>query len=310
MTKQPKGLVVKDRQCPYCSKTFNINARVFANHVRWCTENPNYQALKESTSNKCKSSTLKRLAKKYGDVISFKVKCATCGKEFFIQEREKTFPNKEKYFCSKFCAHSHVWTKESRLKNSIKRQEYLKAHGYHFNGTVFTKSKENKGEKKVCPICKETFITTGNNQKYCSVKCNAKASKIKRFIRCGEKALYDEYKRQCAFTFGVKNYDQEFNYQLINENGWYKAKNHGDNLNGVSRDHMFSISEGFKQHIDPYLISHPANCQLLVHSQNSSKGASCSITIDELKERIVDWEKKYGVYQNKIDYTFIKDYIT
>ena len=35
----------------------------------------------------------------------------------------------------------------------------------------------------------------------------------------------------------------------------------------------------------------------------------CSITIEELNSRINEWEKKYGKYENKIDYTFIQDYL-
>ena len=38
---------------------------------------------------------------------------------------------------------------------------------------------------------------------------------------------------------------------LIKKYGWYKAKNHGNNLNGISRDHMLSIADGFKNSIDP-----------------------------------------------------------
>jgi hypothetical protein len=58
---------------------------------------------------------------------------------------------------------------------------------------------------------------------------------------------------------------------LIEKYGWYKAKNNGNNLGGVSRDHMLSVSEGYKLSIDPYFLSHPANCKLMVHSENISK---------------------------------------
>ena len=91
----------------------------------------------------------------------------------------------------------------------------------------------------------------------------------------------------------MNTYPNEFDFSLIEKNGWYKAKNHGDNLNGVSRDHMYSIMEGFRNNIDPDIISHPANCKLLLHNDNVSKSDNCSITIDELKKRINEWENKY-----------------
>lgn len=84
--------------------------------------------------------------------------------------------------------------------------------------------------------------------------------------------------------------------------GWYKPKNAGNNLNGVSRDHIFSRNEGYKELIDPYLISHPANCQLMQHSLNASKSIKCDISLDELKNKINIWTQKYGEYPNKINY--------
>lgn len=104
---------------------------------------------------------------------------------------------------------------------------------------------------------------------------------------------YRKYKLDCAFKFGLKDYEEEFNFELIEKYGWYKAKNNGDNLDGVSRDHMYSIKEGFENKIDTNIISHSANCELIQQRKNSSKHIKCSITLDELKERIKNWNKKY-----------------
>jgi hypothetical protein len=51
-------------------------------------------------------------------------------------------------------------------------------------------------------------------------------------------------------------------------------------------DHIFSISEGFKQKIDPFLIAHPCNLQILAAKKNMKKGASCGHTIEALKEKV------------------------
>ena len=84
---------------------------------------------------------------------------------------------------------------------------------------------------------------------------------------------------------------------MIKQYGWYKAKNHGNNLNGVSRDHMYSVKDGFINNVDPKIISHPANCRLLCHSKNASKGAGSCISLDELLCRIEKWNKKYKMQQ-------------
>ena len=54
--------------------------------------------------------------------------------------------------------------------------------------------------------------------------------------------------------------------------------------------------------VDPYILSHPANCQLIQQSKNASKHDKCNITLDSLKEKIKEWNSKYGVYPNNINY--------
>jgi hypothetical protein len=103
-----------------------------------------------------------------------------------------------------------------------------------------------------------------------------------------------DYRHACRFNFNLADFLNEFDFSLVEQFGWYKAKNHGDNLNGVSRDHMVSVMFGFKHNIDPSIISHPANCKLLRHNDNVSKGSKCLITIDELTSRIQKRDEKYG----------------
>jgi hypothetical protein len=135
---------------------------------------------------------------------------------------------------------------------------------------------------------------------------NKKFENITDGIKKG-KFLYDLYRKQCSFKFALNQFPTEYDFSMIKDRGWYKAKNHGDNLYGVSRDHIFSVYEGFKQQIDPYYISHPANCKLLLHSENASKHSDCGITIEELKNKIKEWNEKYGNYENKINYKLLEN---
>ena len=48
----------------------------------------------------------------------FSVNCCKCRKEIKIKEYNVNKPKKEKYYCSRKCANSHVRTKESKLKTS------------------------------------------------------------------------------------------------------------------------------------------------------------------------------------------------
>jgi hypothetical protein len=107
-------------------------------------------------------------------------------------------------------------------------------------------------------------------------------------------SIFENYRVQARFIFALKNYPTEFDFSLLAQHGMYKAKNNGDNLYGVSRDHMISVRYGFDNKIPVEVIRHPANCRLLLQSKNASKKSKCSMTIEELYKRIKDWDSKYG----------------
>ena len=115
--------------------------------------------------------------------------------------------------------------------------------------------------------------------------------KVKRikYLQSLDYSNKQNYYLLCSFKFNIYEYPERFDLDLIKKYGWYKVKNRGDNPNGVNRDHMYSKIEGFRNKIDPSLISHPANCVLILHKENLNKNRKCSITLEELKERIKKW---------------------
>lgn len=139
----------------------------------------------------------------------------------------------------------------------------------------------------MCPVCGKTYKS---KSKTCSNNCG----QTYRHKDIDQTSL-KYYRLRCQFNFALSDYPDEFDFSLIEEHGWYKAKNRGNNLNGISRDHMVSVKYGWENNISPEIIAHPANCKLLQHSLNVSKFDSCSITYDELLKRIEEWNNKYGV---------------
>jgi len=114
-------------------------------------------------------------------------------------------------------------------------------------------------------------------------------SKGKTFICIEEKTDLELYRYYSKFQFSLNKYPEKYDFSLIEKYGWYKAKHCGDNMNGVSRDHMISVRYGFDNNIPTWIISHPANCQLKRHNDNVSKGMKCDLTLDELLEKIKKW---------------------
>lgn len=78
--------------------------------------------------------------------------------------------------------------------------------------------------------------------------------------------------------------------RLVTNKNWYENFH---TLNGIGSnkrskdfhlDHIYSISEGFKNNIPPEIIGHWTNLRLIPKIENSSKGAKCHKTKEQLYE--------------------------
>jgi len=194
--------------------------------------------------------------------------CLECGKEFegYISDNRK--------FCNKSCSVSY---NNRGKKKSVKTKRRIKKAVDHWNVKNPKQKKVKLKKSRFCKSC-DNVVT----EKYCSICVDCKTS------------YYKFYRPACRFKFSLSNYPCEFNFDLIRKHGWYQPVNRGNNLGGVSRDHVFSVKKGFEEGVDPKVISHPANCALLLHLDNNLKNSSCNISLDELKEKIKKWDEKYG----------------
>lgn len=206
--------------------------------------------------------------------------CPKCG-----TQHEKTG-----IYCSRACANS-------RGKRTDEFKEAVRAKLIGKVQTVERKLKTS-GEKNgswkggvtknshICDECLVSYITPYKTSKYCSQLCYKNASRRRKSDK-------EVYKVDCKFTFNVYDYPEWFDLTLISEFGWYTASNRGNNQLGVQRDHRYSISDGFKNGISPDIISHPANCKLMVNFENQRKHSKSIITIEELLKDIEMWNEMY-----------------
>ena len=196
--------------------------------------------------------------------------------ELLLTEREFASPKRRKH-CTQKCA-SHL-RKHSEISREKTRQSLL-GRPSHKKGTG--------GQEQTCNHCSVIFKTqkTKTPRKFCTNECYKLFHKDKRTER-------ENFKCACQFKFNVYDYPDNFDLSLIAEHGWYRASNRGNNLNGVSRDHMLSIAEAFKRGIDPELIAHPANCALVLHRLNQRKNTKSTITVEELQQRITQFSSRY-----------------
>lgn len=271
--------------CPYCGKEIQGNHHIYANHIRWCKSNPKY--------NDIKKSTIEKNSIKHNKKHIFNLKCIICGNDYNICTTDYKYSiGKYKKTCCDECS------KKLTVLNTNNEEKCSK-----IKNTYKQKYKENKKKyKKICDYCGGEFETNKIGQKFCCISC-ARKKQVK-----DKSNLKKIYRQQCNFKFGLKDFSDLFDFDLLEKYGMYKASNRGNNPNGISRDHMISVNYGFNHNIDPYIISHPMNCRLMHQLDNFKKLDNCSMSLTELIERINNFDEIYGTYPNKIDYSLLKDY--
>ena len=261
---------IQIRTCEICGFQTE-NGRVMSNHKRWQHIMPKGSDKYSSTCQKIKESSKK-------EEITKTCICEKCGKQFEQTHVQSQWSSGKgiRRFCSSKCAHSRVKTDETKQKIYESVVKYYISLGDTVNC-----------RDKVCSVCGKSFHSKSN---FCSRSCSMKN-------RCGNvnRMSLKYYRLECSFTFALNDYPNEFDFKLIEQHGWYSPVNSSKpNLHGVSKDHMVSVKWGWEHKIDPKIISHPANCKLILQSENSSSCDECSITYEELLERIEVWNKKYG----------------
>ena len=219
------------------------------------------------------------------ELIPIECVCEHCNKTFIkMVKRIDAVNNRLPRHCSRSCANSRPRTEE--VKNKVSKK---------LSRIKFVDGKRIQLNPIVCKGCGTILAkVNGRYRRYCSEEC--KRAHIYHMDNDEFKGTYRQYRQACSFRFNLASYPEEFDFELIKKYGFYSPKNKKDNPNGVTRDHMYSVREGLENNVPPWVLAHPANCQLMLHVDNVSKYSHCSITLDELKERIRKWDDKYGEY--------------
>jgi len=257
----------KNTDCPnevigkrqYCSLTCR---NVYVNkHLR------NYDKVSETLKNKRKE--------KEEEYLKLPKYCKFCGEIIPFEKRDNTYCNSSCMASATNPNKNHTWG--DKIRDGI--YNYLISNGIRKEGEIGL-------FKKKCIGCDCEFSNKRNDVKYCSPECR------KRYKR-RHLNEYQKYRLDCNFRFNLSDYPDYFDFSLIEKYGWYSPTNKKNNLEGVSRDHIFSVREGFELGIDPKIISHPANCRLMKHTDNISKNKKSSITLEELLQKINEFDGKF-----------------
>lgn len=107
-----------------------------------------------------KHQNAEKANRKFGELKPFKVLCKNCGKEFEVEEREKLFPKKEHYYCTRSCANIRTHSNETKdlISNSLLK----------FN------TEAGKSKKHYCCLQCGVDIESYRERTFCSKSCKLK----------------------------------------------------------------------------------------------------------------------------------------
>ena len=175
--------------CKKCGESFE-NGKIKSNHVRW--KHGNLEKYKQSIQ----TSMIKRIENTLGKLNNFDVECHLCKKIFKVKERERQFPIKEKYYCSRKCANTH----ETSIQHKNKTSNTMKRL---WNEGKFGKRCIPKLYDFTCIMCGNKFQRISDNwtsinhpPKTCSNECYRKrlSQSSRENPNCGGETNYKKYK--------------------------------------------------------------------------------------------------------------------
>lgn len=122
--------------------------------------------------------------------------------------------------------------------------------------------------------------------------------------RLEEVSAYEKYYKEAEWV--ARMWDLVEN-SLLRTNGVF---NPITNTNGCVRDHMFGRREGFRLNVPPILLRHPANCQILLNSENVKKARTNDVSqsLEDLIQAIQNYTTFWFEQEECIK--TIKQYIT
>lgn len=215
--------------------------------------------------------------------ISFNSKKPRCVEKItqcpgFIKKAEAT--RKKRYSSEERRAHMKAMSEKGNAvlkerhtddewlsKKSNKISESLSSRGGHhgLNNPMFGRKHSNEAKKKMS------------------------GSAAKRNPKCYEAATATKIKKGIATPKELKTEWELYREQVHNftRKSWQAHQNEINPL-GLIRgskyelDHKYSITEGFRQGVDPKIIGSSANLEIVPKLVNRSKRTACSITLDNL----------------------------
>lgn len=237
--------------------------------------------------------------------------CIICGKYI-----GKFYPSHKRETCSKEC----LKKRRSQLFKGENNPRFVDGRCLYPKYCICGRQIDRRSEK--CPKCaiRPGHIQTIESKEKIGKKSKAKfTNEYKLRIR---KTMEDnghwvplKDKTKYQIYFEESNWNKRM-FDIESIQGQDKLKQYGifnniKNSKGVVRDHRLSRKTGFELKIPPAILRHPANCEILLHSENIAKKKARyidndSISADELFFLIKNYNENW--HEQELCLTLIKEY--
>lgn len=246
----------------------------------------------------CSIKCGKQLFNLYGDKTKLKegIKSATKSRNYkeIIEKRVKTMKEDIDSNGLNACKRASIKAAET-MKNTI-NDKGESICDIRSKNTVKTMGKEgikrrNKKISRTKKNKKYKFKWFILNKKSYSLNSLYFQKQVNRIISLNDKDAYNLYFRKTSFKHGFKFtcYTTKKEKALLKKYGVY---NNVSNHKGCVRDHLLSRRYGFNHNVPIWIISHPANCEIILHSENTRRKNTNDdlISLDKLLKRIENYK--------------------
>ena len=206
---------------------------------------------------------------------------------------EKFVSHNHVRFCSQSCS-----AKVNNKKRGERSPETKALIGKGIRAAVELRPVADKissaGSNKAVRFFKRSVVGAFSKTYRCKCKhCGLVSicSKIRKYCVAHADMYLDAGRNVYEFTINPFKFPDIFSAATLKDlrdNGFWSPSN----KNGLTRDHKVSVNEAIKHGYPPHYIKHPLNCEIMSWQENNVKKARSSMSYDDLKKAVDEYEAK------------------
>jgi len=228
------------------------------------------------------------------------------------EERRKLSPRCIEFYLEKGLSVEEAKEKLSQFQKNFSKEICVERYGID-KGIEIWKSRQEKWQKTLNSKSKEEIEKINQKKNRWKNLSNDESKKLKLKVAnsvkntVSKRSIDDKRKvgknisnGKVKFGYAIPR-EQLPEFKLYKSMVWNETKKYNLNLlenyhlrgkKSYHLDHQYSIWQGFLDKIPPTIVGHFCNLKMIDYKQNLSKHTKCSLSLDDLKKLIKDFDDK------------------